>query len=147
MNYWTEADKASLAKMWGEDMSAAEIAKALGKISRNSILGMANRMGLPKHQGVANKKRLETPRMPVSTFVPRPKTPPKPPTYSESMATVVTSSGTSLLDIKDNQCHAIIGRDSGFLTRYCGAPVKEGSWCCPNHYARFYNAPRWGARV
>ena len=46
---WTEAKVKKLAKLWGKGISAREIAEKLGEgITRNAVIGKANRLGLTK---------------------------------------------------------------------------------------------------
>ena len=140
---WTDEEKATLTKMWADGCPTAEIGSVLGK-AKNSIIGQAHRLGLPKHQSTTRKALRESPRKPKEAYVKS--RIPLPPRLVVPL--VVTSSGVSFMDAKDSQCHAVIGRDEktdSFLSgmvRYCGNPVKEGSWCCPGHYAQFYYPPR-----
>ena len=141
---WTDEQKAILTKMWSDGASSAEIGSALGK-KRNGVIGQAHRLGLPKHQSTTRKALRETPRKPKEAYVKSHI--PLPPQFVAPI--VILSSGVAFMDAKDSQCHAIIGRDektdsflSG-LVRYCGNPVKEGSWCCPGHYAQYYTPPRY----
>ena len=140
---WTDEEKATLAEMWNSGDSSRIIGERLNK-TRNSILGMANRLGLPKHRSLTRRDLLEGPRRPVR----------KPPperlrTYHASaprlgIAIPETESGVAFVDMKNNLCHAIIGRDSrGFkLVRFCGLPVKNDSSFCPGHSAIFF-VPRY----
>ena len=46
---WTEAKVKKLTKLWEKNISAREIAEKLGVgISRNAVIGKANRLGLTK---------------------------------------------------------------------------------------------------
>ena len=143
-NLWIDEEKAILTEMWNKGDSSRVIGDRLHK-TRNSILGMANRLGLPKHRSLTRKKLLETPRKPVrSPMLPRAKTH-RPPSLSQSISITVTSSGIAFLEMKDSLCHAIIGRDADGhrLVRYCGAAVKEGTSFCGPHYHTYYTPPRW----
>jgi GcrA cell cycle regulator len=141
---WTDEEKAILAKMWADGASSAEIGSVLGK-NRNAIIGQAHRLGLPKHQHTSRRSLKDTPRKPKEAYVKS--STPLPPRVVAPL--IITSSGVSFMDAKDSQCHAIIGRDektdsflSG-LVRYCGNPVKEGSWACEGHYHQYYTPPRY----
>ena len=46
-NYWTK-EKVEKSKLWGQGVSARDIAEKLGDISRNAVIGKANRFGLSK---------------------------------------------------------------------------------------------------
>ncbi len=43
---WTEERVATLTKMWGEGQSASQIAKELGGVTRNAVIGKVHRLGL-----------------------------------------------------------------------------------------------------
>ena len=44
---WTEAKVKKLAKLWGKNIPARDIAEKLGEgITRNAVIGKANRLGL-----------------------------------------------------------------------------------------------------
>ncbi len=45
---WTEAEIATLAQLWSEGHSTAEIGRRMGGLSKNAIIGRAHRSGLPK---------------------------------------------------------------------------------------------------
>ena len=47
-NYWTKTKVEKLSKLWGQGISARDIAEKLGNISRNAVIGKANRLGLSK---------------------------------------------------------------------------------------------------
>ena len=47
-NYWTKRKVEKLSKLWGQGVSAREIAEKLGDVSRNAVIGKANRLGLSK---------------------------------------------------------------------------------------------------
>ena len=47
-NYWTKGKVDKLSNMWAKGVPAREIANKLGNISRNAVIGKANRLGLSK---------------------------------------------------------------------------------------------------
>ena len=47
-NYWTKSKVEKLSKLWGQGVSARDIASKLGDVSRNAVIGKANRLGLSK---------------------------------------------------------------------------------------------------
>jgi len=57
---WTESKVKKLTKLWEKNISAREIAEKLGDgISRNAVIGKANRLGLTKD--LTPKKELSVP--------------------------------------------------------------------------------------
>ena len=61
-NYWTKTKVEKLSKLWGQGVSARDIAEKLGDISRNAVIGKANRLGLSKKLSSADK----TPKKEIS---------------------------------------------------------------------------------
>ena len=47
-NYWTKSKVDKLSSMWAKGVPAREISNKLGNISRNAVIGKANRLGLSK---------------------------------------------------------------------------------------------------
>ena len=47
-NYWTKSKVDKLSNMWAKGIPAREIADKLGSVSRNAVIGKANRLGLSK---------------------------------------------------------------------------------------------------
>ena len=45
---WTEEKVKKLKELWGKGSTASQIAEIIGGISRNAVIGKANRMNLSK---------------------------------------------------------------------------------------------------
>jgi GcrA cell cycle regulator len=67
-NYWTKAKVEKLSKFWGQGVSARDIATKLGNISRNAVIGKANRLGLSKKS--PNTTKPLTNDITISSLVP-----------------------------------------------------------------------------
>ncbi len=50
---WTDERVETLKKMWGEGQSASQIAKELGGVTRNAVIGKVHRLGLSNRTGAA----------------------------------------------------------------------------------------------
>ena len=50
---WTDERVETLKKMWGEGQSASQIAKELGGVTRNAVIGKVHRLGLSNRVGGA----------------------------------------------------------------------------------------------
>ncbi len=77
---WTDERVETLKKMWGEGQSASQIAKELGGVTRNAVIGKVHRLGLSNRttgatpaKAAPEKKAAKAPATP-----PKPKEPPKP---------------------------------------------------------------------
>ena len=62
---WTEERTATLKRLWEGGATATEIAKELGDVSRNAVIGKAHRLGLksrPSPVKAAEKKAAPKPK-------------------------------------------------------------------------------------
>ncbi|MFV0332825.1 MAG: GcrA family cell cycle regulator [Tropicimonas sp.] len=53
---WTDERVETLKRMWGEGQSASQIAKELGGVTRNAVIGKVHRLGLSNRNGGGNEK-------------------------------------------------------------------------------------------
>lgn len=51
---WTDDRVELLKKMWGEGQSASQIAKELGGVTRNAVIGKVHRLGLSNRSGTTS---------------------------------------------------------------------------------------------
>ncbi|MBO9467866.1 GcrA cell cycle regulator [Pelagimonas phthalicica] len=84
---WTDERVELLKKMWGEGQSASQIAKELGGVTRNAVIGKVHRLGLSNRAGSgggdAKAKAKAEPKpkpapKPKAEAAPKPKPAPKP---------------------------------------------------------------------
>ena len=66
---WTDERVELLKKMWGEGQSASQIAKELGGVTRNAVIGKVHRLGLSNRTTGSSK--------PAATAEPKEKPAPK----------------------------------------------------------------------
>ncbi len=62
---WTDERVEMLKKMWSEGQSASQIAKELGGVTRNAVIGKVHRLGLSNRS--STPKESEAPAKPVET--------------------------------------------------------------------------------
>ena len=78
---WTDERVETLKKMWGEGQSASQIAKELGGVTRNAVIGKVHRLGLSNRTTGPEKEEPEV-KAPVQEEPPKPveaeAPPPKP---------------------------------------------------------------------
>lgn len=58
---WTDERVATLSKMWGEGQSASQIAKELGGVTRNAVIGKVHRLGLSNRATTTTKPKATKP--------------------------------------------------------------------------------------
>ncbi len=61
---WTDDRVATLKKLWGEGKTAAEIAKELGGVTRNAVIGKAHRLKLSNRVSPIQQNKKVTPPKP-----------------------------------------------------------------------------------
>jgi len=71
---WTDERVETLKKMWAEGQSASQIAKELGGVTRNAVIGKVHRLGLSNRATGASPAKSETKEKPA----PAPKAEAKP---------------------------------------------------------------------
>ena len=87
---WTDERVETLKKMWAEGQSASQIAKELGGVTRNAVIGKVHRLGLSNRVGPGGKDEDEVEEVPVAVAPlrpdpprPAPPEPPEPPRAAE----------------------------------------------------------------
>jgi GcrA cell cycle regulator len=74
---WTDERVETLKRMWGEGQSASQIAKELGGVTRNAVIGKVHRLGLSNRVGGADEEE---------AALAAPPAPPPPPAEAERQA-------------------------------------------------------------
>ncbi len=62
---WTDERVETLKRMWGEGQSASQIAKELGGVTRNAVIGKVHRLGLSNRVGGKDEEE-EAPAAPAA---------------------------------------------------------------------------------
>ncbi|MFN4131229.1 MAG: GcrA family cell cycle regulator [Paracoccaceae bacterium] len=82
---WTDERVETLKKMWAEGQSASQIAKELGGVTRNAVIGKVHRLGLSNRVGGGKEEAEE--EAPVVAAKPEPVAKPAPEPRPEPVAT------------------------------------------------------------
>ena len=69
---WTDDRVETLKRMWGEGASASQIAKELGGVTRNAVIGKVHRLGLSNRNADEAKPASQTPAKPAPAPAPKP---------------------------------------------------------------------------
>lgn len=128
---WT-AEKVNLLKqLWSDGLSAGEIAKNLGDVSRNAVIGKAHRLGLESRPSPI--KRKVTPlTIPSSKAVTK-----VAPGASEGKKRL-NAIKNNIVPLKGHACQWPIGdpRDAAF--RFCDDRALPGKPYCSDHASQAY---------
>jgi GcrA cell cycle regulator len=142
---WTDTRVETLTKLWRDGLSASQIARTLGGVTRNAVIGKVHRLGLsgrasPSAPGPRRARpkgeprprpRVATPRRAVVDAPRAPAAEPPPPT---GFATVVS--------VRFGQCRWPIGDpfEAGFCL--CGRKAVRGAYCAPHGALAYRRPPR-----
>ncbi|MBL8548765.1 MAG: GcrA cell cycle regulator [Hyphomonadaceae bacterium] len=133
---WTEERVTLLKKLWTEGHSASQIAKQLGGVTRNAVIGKVHRLGLAGRSTPSRPAkrpvRAARPRTPTAPNAPRI----RPATYTPPVLMPVLdplrlADGTfaSVLTLNESMCKWPIGNpdEAGFA--FCARPSCSGPYC------------------
>ena len=133
---WSEDRVEQLKNLWTEGLSASQIARALGGVTRNAVIGKVHRLGLA---GRASPSRSERPRLPMAPKVPTVRNHlPAIPVVEEDPLIFDDGSHATVLTISDRMCRWPIGDPAGNEFHFCGHSPKSGSPYCEAHARKAY---------
>jgi len=129
---WTEDRVNLLKKLWGEGKTAAEIAKELGGVTRNAVIGKAHRLKLSNRVSPIQQNKKPAP---AAKAVGAKKKPSLPASANDTSAAKYT-----LLELKGSMCRWPSGdpQEDGF--GFCGETSVPGLHYCHNHAQTAYQA-------
>jgi GcrA cell cycle regulator len=164
MTGWTDERVERLKKLWQDGLSASQIAKQLGGVTRNAVIGKVSRLGL------SGRAAPSTPRRGARIPPALPKSPPKPrprrvattiamsPSVSEAFpahlepalrrsanedafAPLPGSTPRPLIDRPDHGCTWPVGEDASGQMLVCCEPVSS-RWCSTHDAMNRDKAPK-----
>jgi len=146
---WTDERVETLKKLWLEGLSASQIAKQLGGVTRNAVIGKVHRLGLsgratPSQPTRTSFKSPRPPRPMVSLQAsprrvlerhPHPAPAPKP-AYVEQPGTA------TVLTLGAHMCKWPIGDPSTDGFSFCGRRASDEGPYCVEHARLAYQPPQ-----
>ena len=131
---WTEERVEQLKQLWTEGLSASQIARVLGGVTRNAVIGKVHRLGLAGRAGPA---RAERPRTTVTHRTVRVAAP-EPEIVEQDPLVLEDGKFATVLTINDRMCRWPIGDPSEGEFHFCGQKPKNGSPYCDAHARKAY---------
>ena len=134
---WTEERVGILKKLWLEGLSASQIAKQLGGVTRNAVIGKVHRLGLSGRATPSQPPRpaFKTPRpsRPAQTQL-APRRPAPPPHSGHSpepqpVYYVEEPGSATVLTLGAHMCKWPIGDPASDNFTFCGRRIGDGSYC------------------
>ncbi|MGH6828372.1 MAG: GcrA family cell cycle regulator [Rhizomicrobium sp.] len=138
---WSDDRVEQLRTLWTEGLSASQIARAMGGVTRNAVIGKVHRLGLA---GRAMPARAERPRVSVPK-TPRAHVPPAP-VIEEDPLTLEDGNFATVLTISDRMCRWPIGDPAANEFHFCGRAPKPGSPYCDAHARKAYQPQQQNKR-
>jgi GcrA cell cycle regulator len=141
---WTDERIETLIRLWRDGLSASAIARRLGGVSRNAVIGKIHRLGFGGR---------ETPAQPGGTRARTPKPKPEPPIAPPRRTLVAAPSsapveapplaGTAdMLTVGPHACRWPIGDPKAPGFAVCGRPAVRGAYCAPHGALAYRITPR-----
>src|ERR1043166_3478497 len=127
---WTDERVDQLKSLWTEGLSASQIARVLGGVTRNAVIGKVHRLGLA---GRAVPARGDRPRLPPAPRLSGRSPVVEPPMVAEDPRVLEDGSHATVLTINDRMCRWPIGDPSADEFHFCGRKPKTGSPLCEAH--------------
>jgi len=132
---WTDDRVETLARLWKDGRSASQIARDLGGVTRNAVIGKVHRMGLTGRAAphVPGAGRPDQRRERKGRISRRPLPSPLAIAGATLFAAPLPDAGlASVVSVRRGQCRWPIGepQDEGFCL--CGRPAVRGAYCAPH---------------
>jgi len=124
---WTDERVALLRKLWGEGKTAAEIANALGDVTRNAVIGKAHRLKLSNRISPIQQNNKK----------PAPAAKPAAPRASSRKVVIreedIKVKGIPMADLQARMCRWPIGDPKEPDFKFCGYTAEAGVPYCGDH--------------
>ena len=145
---WTDERVETLKKLWLDGLSASQIAKQLGGVTRNAVIGKVHRLGLSGRATPSQPQRpaFKTPRAPrpaiAAAPAPRRAAEPALPSQLPAPALAAEEPGTAtVLTLGAHMCKWPIGDPASDGFTFCGRRSdREGPYC--SEHARVAYQPQ-----
>ncbi|HEY5046632.1 MAG TPA: GcrA family cell cycle regulator [Rhizomicrobium sp.] len=132
---WTDERVEQLKSLWTEGLSASQIARSLGNVTRNAVIGKVHRLGLA---GRAAPARIERPRLPSAPRISARHHAALPALVEEDPVILDDGNFATVLTINDRMCRWPIGDPADNEFHFCGHRPKGGSPYCEAHARKAY---------
>ena len=165
---WTDDRVATLTKLWADGLSASQIAKQLGGVTRNAVIGKVHRLGLsgrakpssPARKAAARKtaassasraraaskskpKSVRAPSVPRAPRVVVKAPVPPPPLEAKPMS---NGEFATIMTITEHMCKWPIGDPGADNFRFCGRKTDpEEPYCLAHSRVAYQPSRRRGA--
>jgi len=140
---WTDDRVEELKKLWADGLSASQIAKQLGGVTRNAVIGKVHRLGLSgratpsrpaRRPSKPSRPRTTTPTStPVRTARTAPSVAPATPQAPVEPKVLPSGELATVLTLKESMCKWPLGDPSQASFRFCGRNTDSSNAYCEAH--------------
>ena len=158
---WTEDRVETLKKLWGDGLSASQIAKHLGGVTRNAVIGKVHRLGLSGRAAPSRPARRPAPQRPAAPRKAKPAAPvtakaqaepapaapsgvreikaaaPRPAAPQEAQR-LPSGEYATVLTLREGMCKWPLGDPAKTEFRFCGRRSGVGNAYCEAHAEMAY---------
>lgn len=154
---WTDERVETLKKLWADGLSASQIAKQLGGVTRNAVIGKVHRLGLSGRAAPSRPTR----RVAAPKLAPRPRTAttpaqagakartangstpaviraPEPPPVPVEPHVLPSGDYATVLTLREGMCKWPVGDPADASFRFCGHKTVPGQAYCEAHAQMAY---------
>jgi GcrA cell cycle regulator len=148
---WTDERVSTLKKLWLDGLSASQIAKQLGGVTRNAVIGKVHRLGLSGRAAPSQPTRtvFKAPRPARPAAAPAAAAPSAPRRLTEQATPVAITAPSHIYRVEEpgsatvltlgaHMCKWPIGDPSNDGFTFCGRRSSEGIPYCNEHAAVAY---------
>lgn len=156
---WTDERVELLRKLWGEGLSASQIAAELGGITRNAVIGKVHRLGLSGRaksvtaSAAPRPRKPRAPSHPMTTYrvagntalaavaeIAEPEAEAEPIVELKLVPKVETFAceRVTIMELRECMCRWPIGDPGREDFRFCGARSNPGNSYCDHHSTLAY---------
>ncbi|MCR9127902.1 MAG: GcrA cell cycle regulator [Alphaproteobacteria bacterium] len=157
---WTEERVETLKKLWADGLSASQIAKQLGGVTRNAVIGKVHRLGLSGRAAPSRPTRRPAPQRPAArkakpaaaaqaktqpTASPKPSpvreikaAAPAQPVAPKEAQRLPSGEYATVLTLREGMCKWPIGDPADTEFRFCGRHSGVGNAYCEAHAQMAY---------
>jgi GcrA cell cycle regulator len=151
---WTDERVGTLKKLWLDGLSASQIAKQLGGVTRNAVIGKVHRLGLSGRAAPSQPTRtvFKAPRparpAPVASPVIRRAEPVSTPAQMPVVLREETPGSATVLTLGAHMCKWPIGDPSSDSFTFCGRRTggDEGPYCREHSRVAYQPVQKKGAK-
>ena len=150
---WTDERVELLKRLWLDGLSASQIAKQLGGVTRNAVIGKVHRLGLSGRATPSQPQRpiFKAPRAPrpAVAAAPAPRRPVEPATQqTAALARFSEEPGSAtVLTLGAHMCKWPIGDPASDGFTFCGRrSEREGPYCTEHAHVAYQPQQKKGGR-